>query len=129
MASNQNIFGAFNQQANQDHCLDKQEEELSKKQKASKTGLKCQKSCWKYFNNWKRIHPTTPPPTASSHLMITRSPIHLWDSQLLHQQFSHSQEKLNFYEETIKIIRLNVKAFLRWSIIYSSPHFSMWWSL
>jgi hypothetical protein len=45
MASNQNIFGAFNQQANQDHCLDEQEEELSKKQKASKTGLKCQKSC------------------------------------------------------------------------------------
>ena len=38
-------IGAFNQQANQDHCLDKQEEELSKKQKASKTGLKCQKSC------------------------------------------------------------------------------------
>ncbi len=38
-------FGAFNQQANQDHCLDQQEEELSKKQKASKTGLKCQKSC------------------------------------------------------------------------------------
>jgi hypothetical protein len=45
MASNQNIFGAFNQQANQDHCLDQQEEELNKKQKASKTGLKCQKSC------------------------------------------------------------------------------------
>ena len=44
-ASNQNIFGAFNQQANQDHCLDQQEEELSKEQKASKTGLKCQKSC------------------------------------------------------------------------------------
>ena len=31
MASNQNIFGAFNQQANQDHCIDQQEEELSKK--------------------------------------------------------------------------------------------------
>jgi hypothetical protein len=45
MASNQNIFGAFNQQANQDHCLGQQEEELNKKQKASKTGLKCQKSC------------------------------------------------------------------------------------
>jgi hypothetical protein len=62
--------------------------------------------------------------------MITRSPTHLCDSQSPHQQFSHSQEKLIFfYEETMKIIRLNVKTFLRWSIIYSSPHFSMWWSL
>ncbi len=62
-------FGAFNQQANQDHCLDQQEEELSKKQKASKTGLKCKKSCWKYFNNWKRIHPnnTTTNSIQSSH--------------------------------------------------------------
>ncbi len=33
-------FGAFNQQVNQDHCLDQQEEELSKKLMTSKTGLK-----------------------------------------------------------------------------------------
>jgi hypothetical protein len=45
MTSNQIILGAFNQQVNQDHCLDQQEDELSKKLMAFKTGLKCQKSC------------------------------------------------------------------------------------
>jgi hypothetical protein len=62
--------------------------------------------------------------------MIIRGPIPLCDSQSPHQQFSHFQEKLIFFnEETMKIIRLNVKTFLCWFIIYSSPHFSMWWSL
>jgi hypothetical protein len=44
MTSNPKYFWGLNQQANQDHCLDQQEEKLSKKQKASETGLKCQKS-------------------------------------------------------------------------------------
>ena len=44
MASNQNIFGAFNQQANQDHCLDQQEEELSKKLMALRAGLNAKRA-------------------------------------------------------------------------------------
>jgi hypothetical protein len=44
MASNQNIFGAFNQQANQDHCLDQQEEELSKKLMTLRAGLNAKRA-------------------------------------------------------------------------------------
>ena len=37
-------FGAFNQQANQDHCLDQQEEELSKKLMALRAGLNAKRA-------------------------------------------------------------------------------------
>jgi hypothetical protein len=51
MASNQNIFGAFNQQANQDYCLNQQEEELSKKLMTLRAGLNAKRAVENIFNN------------------------------------------------------------------------------